>query len=152
MTDVVRTLWEFLGWAMSPKWNGVPVAGLAELAIGGLMLLAMSRATSPRTRVARAAGTLAIRQPGWLVRRRPASGIRHAPDRVGVGYQRAIFGAVHLGLDELNHHGYAGGATGSGKTTFLRGLIQGFPGPVIALDCKGDQDLAETVWDLPGLV
>src|SRR6266566_8755064 len=27
------------------------------------------------------------------------------------------------------------------KTTFLRGLIQGFPGPVIALDCKGDQDL-----------
>jgi hypothetical protein len=59
---------------------------------------------------------------------------------------------VHIGLDELNHHGYAGGATGSGKTTFLRGLIQGYPGPAIVLDCKGDQSLAETVWSLPGLV
>ena len=59
---------------------------------------------------------------------------------------------MHLSLAELNHHGYAGGATGSGKTTFLRGLIAGFPGPVIALDCKGDRALAETVCGLPGLV
>ena len=69
-----------------------------------------------------------------------------------MGYERAVFGTVHLTLAELNHHGYLGGATGSGKTTLVRGLLQGFPGPVIALDCKGDQDLAETVWSLPGLV
>jgi len=52
----------------------------------------------------------------------------------------------------LNHHGYVGGAPGSGKTTLLRLLIQGYPGPVIALDAKGSPDLADTVWSLPGHV
>ncbi len=34
----------------------------------------------------------------------------------------------------------------------LRLLIQGYPGPVIALDAKGSPDLADTVWSLPGHV
>ncbi len=61
-------------------------------------------------------------------------------------------GAVRLDLAALNHHGYGGGAPGSGKTTLLRLLIQGYPGPVIALDAKGSPDLADTVWSLPGHV
>ena len=139
---------------LSGELVGVPFTTLLAVLVGVLVLAArVARvgifSTAPAARMNRA---LAVRQPGWLTRRRAAGGIQHRPDRVGVGYERAIFGAVHIGVDELNHHGYVGGATGSGKTTFLRALIQGFPGPVIALDCKGDQDLAETVWSLPGLV
>jgi hypothetical protein len=152
VTDAVRTLWDFLTWAMTPTWGGIPIVGLAELALVGAAYLAISRATTPGARTARAARALAVRQPGWLTRHRAAGGIQHRPGRVGVGYERAFFGTVHIGLDELNHHGYAGGASGSGKTTFLRGLIQGYPGPVIVLDCKGDPDLVETVRGLPGLV
>src|SRR5438477_7769545 len=132
----------------SITWQGVPVASVAIFVIGGLMYAVMSISTrsSPSSST-----SLAMRRPGWIARRRARGGIAHQRDRVGVGY-RSAFSTVHISLAELNHQGYVGGATGSGKTTFLRGLIQGFPGPAVVLDCKGDQDLAETVWDLPGLV
>src|ERR671922_1998593 len=152
MSGEAQAAWEFLNWIATPKWHGIPIVGIAEVAVGGAAAVAMARATSPRARAAHAARALAVRSPGWLARRRAAVGIRHGPDRVGVGYERAIFGTVHLTVAELNHHGYLGGATGSGKTTLVRDLVQGFPGPVVVLDCKGDQALAETVWSLPGLV
>ncbi|MBV9172812.1 MAG: hypothetical protein JOZ81_22310 [Chloroflexi bacterium] len=59
---------------------------------------------------------------------------------------------MHLNLTSLNHHGYVGGAPGSGKTTFLRLVIQGYPGPVIALDAKGSPELADTVRGASGNV
>jgi DNA helicase HerA-like ATPase len=94
---------------------------------------------------------LAVRSPGSIARRRARGGIVHRRGRVGVGYRSAV-GAVHLDLDALNHHGYVGGAPGSGKTTLLRLLIEGYPGPVIALDAKGSPELADTVWSLSGHV
>jgi hypothetical protein len=33
MGEAVRALWELLNLAMVPKWNGIPIVGLAELAI-----------------------------------------------------------------------------------------------------------------------
>src|SRR5919199_214728 len=130
----------------------VDLSAPAQVALTGLGLLALAWAHSRRRRPDSPAQQSTRGRPGWLARRRAGRGISHGHDRVGVGYERAVFGTVHLTLAELNHHGYLGGATGSGKTTLVRGLLQGFPGPVIALDCKGDQDLAETVWSLPGLV
>jgi hypothetical protein len=94
---------------------------------------------------------LSSRRPGWLARRRARGGIRHRHDRVGVGYASAV-STVHLDVGALNHHGYVGGAPGSGKTSLVRLLVQGFPGPVIALDTKGSPELRETVWSLAGLV
>ena len=140
--------------SLSGELAGVPLTTLLAVAVGVLVLVArVARlGTFSTPTAARTSRALAVRQPGWLTRRRAASGIQHGPERVGVGYERAIFGTVHLTLAELNHHGYLGGATGSGKTTLMRDLVEGFPGPVIALDCKGDQALAETVWSLPGIV
>ena len=95
---------------------------VAALAGVTLLVLHVQGGSSARTRA------IVVRRPGWIARRRARGGIAHRPDRVGVGY-RSAFGSVHISLAELNHQGYVGGATGSGKTTFLRGLIQGFPGP-----------------------
>ncbi|MBV9327471.1 MAG: HNH endonuclease [Chloroflexi bacterium] len=151
-SDVPQALWADLNRLMLPTWNGMPVAVLVEMGMMGLLLLVMKRKSTPHARLARATHVLAVPQPGWLARRRAAGGIRHGPDRIGVGYERGLFGTIELTLEELNHHGYSGGASGSGKTTMLRGLVQGYPGPVIVLDCKGDQQLVETMWSVPGLV
>jgi hypothetical protein len=59
---------------------------------------------------------------------------------------------VRIDIEALRLAGYVGGAPGSGKTSFLRTLVQGFPGPVVMLDLKGSPDLADTVWALPGHV
>lgn len=141
MSDATRVLWQLL----SIEWAGLPVASLAMFAIGGAMYVAMSRATSGRPSASAAA------RPGWIARRRARAGIAHPDGHVGIGYRSAL-GASHLDLAALNHHGYIGGAPGSGKTTLLRLLLEGYPGPVIALDAKGSPDLAETVWSLPGHV
>src|SRR5262252_3113157 len=94
---------------------------------------------------------IALRQPGWLARRRAQRGIVHKPRQIGIGYQSVVT-AVRIDIEALRLAGYVGGAPGSGKTSFLRTLIQGFPGPVVVLDLKGSPDLADTVWALPGHV
>ncbi len=67
----------------SIQWQGVPVARLAVFAIGGLMYVAMSR--SPTTATPRA---LAVRQPGWIARRRARNGIAHPRGRAGLHVAR----------------------------------------------------------------
>jgi hypothetical protein len=142
MSDAASVAWHLF----SIEVAGLPVASLAIFAIGGAMYVAMSRATSGKP-----SSALVARRPGWIARRRARAGIAHPDGRVGIGY-RSAFGAAHLDLAALNHHGYIGGAPGSGKTTLLRLLVEGYPGPVIALDAKGSPELAETVWSLPGHV
>jgi hypothetical protein len=126
------------------SWNGLPIASLVIFGVGGLMYLVMNRTPT--------AGT-AIRMPtpGWLARHRARRGIAHQPDRIGVGYPSAIR-SVRIDVEALRLAGYVGGAPGSGKTSWLRTLIQSFPGPVVVLDLKGSPDLADTVWALPGHV
>lgn len=119
----------------------------AGMVLAGLMYVALSVATRSST----SPRAMTARRPGWIARRRARRGIRHTRGRVGVGYTSAVR-AVHLDVLALNHHGYIGGAPGSGKTSLLRLLIQGYPGPVIALDTKGSPELADTVWGLPGHV
>jgi hypothetical protein len=94
---------------------------------------------------------IVLRQPGWLARRRAQRGIAHRPKQIGIGYPSVVT-AVRIDIEALRLAGYVGGAPGSGKTSFLRTLIQGFPGPVVVLDLKGSPDLADTVWSLPGHV
>jgi hypothetical protein len=95
---------------------------------------------------------IAPHRPGWIARRRADRGITHRRNRIGVGYRSAIRGTVDIDVEALRLAGYVGGAPGSGKTSWLRTLIQGFPGPVVVLDLKGSPDLADTVWALPGHV
>jgi hypothetical protein len=106
MPDVVSVLWRLL----SVTWLGVPVASFAVLAIGGLMYVAMSRATTtPRSHA------MAVHRPGWVARRRARTGIAHCCERVGLGYRRTLFGPVHLTLAELAGHDLAVGGARSGK-------------------------------------
>jgi hypothetical protein len=126
---------------------GLPPTTLLMAPVVAALLL-----TRLRDRTAGSTGTaIAVRRPGWIARRRARGGIQHRRGRVGVAYASATR-PVHLDVDVLNHHGYIGGAPGSGKTSLLRLLIQGYPGPIIALDTKGSPELAETVWGLPGHV
>src|SRR5919204_201570 len=132
--------------------QSIPLTTLVVVAVGALVLATrMARGSTLSTPHERPGKTLAVRRPGWIARRRARGGIRHPRGRVGVGYTSAVR-AVHLDVLALNHHGYIGGAPGSGKTSLLRLLIQGYPGPVIALDTKGSPELADTVWGLPGHV
>src|SRR5579859_7318381 len=121
------------------SWNGLPVASLAIFAIGGFMYLVMSMSTrsSPRSSTA-----IANRRPGWIARRRARGGIRHRPDRVGVGYSSAV-GAVHLSDRELAGHGSVFGGPGSGKTTLLQLLVEASAGrvPTVIVDPKGSPAL-----------
>src|SRR5919199_1426880 len=132
--------------------QSIPLTTYLVVAVGILVLATrMVRGSTLSTPRERPGKTLAVRQPGWVARRRARRGIRHPCGRVGLGYTSAVR-AVHLDVLALNHHGYIGGAPGSGKTSLLRLLIQGYPGPVIALDTKGSPELADTVWGLPGHV
>src|SRR5919202_5029909 len=124
---------------------------LMVYAVGAVLAGLMYVALSVATRASTSPRAMAVRRPGWTARRRARGGIRHPRGRVGVGYTSAVR-AVHLDVLALNHHGYIGGGPGSGKTSLLRLLIQGYPGPVIALDTKGGPELADTVWGLPGHV
>src|SRR5919199_284340 len=154
MNDALRTAWELLNWAMVPKWNGFPIVALVELALAGGMMWVVSQATSPRARAARATRALGPRRPpGWLARRRAGRGLRHPRGRVAVGC-RSAFGVVHLTLAELAGHGLAVGGPQSGKTTFLRLLIEACVGrlPIVVIDPKGSAVLAATVRALGGQV
>src|SRR5919199_4168039 len=132
--------------------QSIPLTTYLVIAVGVLVLATrMVRGSTLSTPHETPGKTLAVRQPGWIARRRARAGIRHPRGRVGIGYASAMR-AVHLDVLALNHHGYIGGAPGSGKTSLLRLLIQGYPGPVIALDTKGGPELADTVWGLPGHV
>src|SRR5258708_2097273 len=126
----------------------VSLAMVALAAIAAVLYILLSVATA---REGGKPGGLRTTHPGWLTRRRARGGITHTPTQVGVGYSSALH-PVRLDLVQLNHHGYIGGAPGSGKTTLLRLVIQGFPGPVIALDAKGSPDLADTFHAIPGHV
>src|SRR5919202_3546573 len=145
MPDVVSVLWRLL----SVTWMGVPVASFAVLMVGGLMYVAMSRATTtPRSHA------MAVHRPGWVARRRARAGIAHRRGRVGLGYRRALFGMVDLTLAELAGHGLAVGGPKSGKTTFLRLLIEACVGrlPIVVIDPKGSAELADMVRALGGQV
>src|SRR5919199_613952 len=132
--------------------QSIPLTTYLVIAVGVLVLATrMVRGSTLSTPHETPGKTLAVRQPGWIARQRARRGIRHPCGRVGLGYTSAMR-AVHLDVLALNHHGYIGGAPGSGKTSLLRLLIQGYPGPVIALDTKGGPELADTVWGLPGHV
>jgi len=132
----------------SIQWQGVPVAALVVLAVGGVMALVMSMSTRSPTSTA-----IAVRRPGWIARRRARGGIRHKPGRVGVGYRSAT-SSVHLTVRELAGHGLTVGGPGSGKTTFLQLLVEASAGqqPVVVVDPKGSPALVETVRTHGGIV
>jgi hypothetical protein len=121
-----------------------------QLGLTGAGLLAMW-VLSQRRHDSRRASIVSGSHPDWIARQRAQRGIAHTHKRIGVGY-RSAFAAVRIDVEALRLAGYLGGAPGSGKTSFLRTLIQGFPGPVVVLDLKGSPELADTVWGLPGHV
>ncbi|MBV9322865.1 MAG: HNH endonuclease [Chloroflexi bacterium] len=130
------------------SWNGLPIASLAIFACGGLMYLVLHGATPPASTT-----TMRIRRPGWIARRRARGGMRHPGGRVAVGYRSAT-GAEHLTIAELAGHGLAVGGPKSGKTTFLRLLIEAQNGrlPIVVIDPKASKEFADTVRALGGQV
>jgi hypothetical protein len=135
----------------SAQWNGVPVASVAVLVVGGAMYLAMSAHSAGGFRGG--GGAAPSRGPGWAARSRARGGIRHPRGRVGVGYRSAV-GAVHLSERELAHHGALFGGPGSGKTTFLELLVEASAGrqPIVIVDPKGSPALAAAVRAQGGMV
>lgn len=123
-------LWRLL----SITWLGVPVAGVAVFVIGGLMYVAMSRSTSIRP----SPSAMRISRPGWIARWRARGGISHDHDKIGIGYTSALR-SIHLTLRELADHGSVFGGPDSGKTTFLRLLIEAAAEriPCVIVDPKG---------------
>ena len=58
-----------------------------------------------------------------------------------LGVDRASEGMVPLDWRKFNRHGFIGGATGTGKTVTVRGMIEGlsqFGIPTLTVDAKGD--------------
>jgi hypothetical protein len=131
------------------SWNGLPVASIAVLAVGGFMYLVMSKSTS--------SGPTAMvpvsKRPGWIARRRARAGISHGRDRIGVGFKSATR-AVFLTVRELAGMGAVFGGPGSGKTNFLRLVVEAAAGqqPVVIVDPKGSPALEASVRALGGQV
>jgi hypothetical protein len=134
--------------------SGLVFLYLAIVAAGGVMYVAMSRSTNSR----QSSTAIATRRPGWIARRRARAGIHHRDDRIGVGYTSATR-SIHLTARELAGMGAAFGGPGSGKTMFLRLLIEAAAGqqPVVIIDPKGSPALEATVrahggqvWKLDG--
>jgi hypothetical protein len=130
------------------SWNGFPVAAMAIFAIGGLMALVMNRSTSTSS-----TSLMTTRRPGWIARRRARAGISHRANRIGVGYTSATR-SIHLTARELAGMGAAFGGPGSGKTMFLRLLIEASVGqqPVVIVDPKGSPVLEAEVHAHGGVV
>ena len=101
---------------LNPLLLGGVIAVVGGLAMGGIAV----------TNTGGAHRAVQVHRPGWVGAVLEV-GIRHTRGHVGVGCTSAVR-AVHLDALALNHHGYIGGAPGSGKTSLLRLLIQGYPG------------------------
>ena len=154
MTTGLPAWWEFLNWAMTPKWNGIPIVFFGELAVGGALYVAMSRATSPRVRAAHASRALAVRRPGWIARRRARGGVVHPKTGASLGYASAVH-KVGLSDHELDLGGLILGTKGSGKTYALALLIEALAWqgrPCVVLDPKPSRDLAAVVATIGGVI
>ncbi len=141
---------------MAGLWRSLPTS--AHWAILGLALAAllvftlMQGGSSPRTA---AVPVTHSRRPGWLARRRARQGAAHPRDG-GCTVGRASWNrSVVLPDEVLRLGGLIFGAPGSGKTHFVRLLIQAAAlagRGCIIVDPKGSPALRETVADLGGLV
>lgn len=120
------------------------IAGAAVAALG-VSAAALSRLGGKDEQEPHAA------RPGWLARARARRGVSGGAGSLGVGWASAMRPA-RLPLPALQLAGYVSGAPGSGKTTFLRRLIEDYDGPAIILDAKASMDLVDGVRDAAGLV
>ena len=129
----------------SADWS--PIVLLAGLAVMCVMLSVKSKSATATTAMASRS------RPGWIARRRARGGITHKRDKVGVGYTSATR-SVHITSRELGDHGAVFGGPDSGKTTFLRLLIEAMAGrmPIVVVDPKGSPALEATVRAHRGIV
>lgn len=90
------------------------------------------------------------KRPGWLARWRARRGVRHRWNRWMLGFADAL-APVGVQLDDLRHHTLICGATGSGKTSALRLLIDAFADalPIVVVDCKASTGLIDHIGSLP---
>jgi len=141
---------------MAGLWRSLPTS--AHWAILGLALAAllvftlMQGGSSPRTA---AVPVTHSRRPGWLARRRARQGVAHPKDGGCTVGQASWNRSVVLPDVVLRLGGLIFGAPGSGKTHFVRLLIQAAAlagRGCIIVDPKGSPALRETVADLGGLV
>ncbi len=89
-------------------------------------------------------------RPGWLARWRARRGARHGWSKWSIGYDNPIR-PVAVQLAELRHHSLICGATGSGKKSALKLLIDAFAEqlPIIVVDCKASAGLQDQIGALP---
>jgi hypothetical protein len=147
MTDIGPVLWELAHQVMVPTWNGVPIAGLAVVGVGGAAYLAASiDSRKPRPQA------IAVPRPGWIARRRAAGGLRHPKAGAALGYGSAVH-KVGLSARELDLGGLILGTKGSGKTYALALLIEALAWQgraCVVLDPKPSRDLAAVVAAIGG--
>jgi hypothetical protein len=129
----------------SADWSPIVLLAMLGVAWVTLSVKVRSTTTSPRT--------MRVRRPGWIARRRARAGISHGDDKIGIGYTSATR-SVHITARELGDHGAVFGAPDSGKTSFLRLLIEAAAGrmPVVVVDPKGSPALEATVRAHSGVV
>lgn len=85
------------------------------------------------------------------VERRLAQGVAHPPDGWALGFT-AEGRQIAIGDAEGRHHVAVCGATGAGKTTVIRHLLDGVAHrcPLVIVDCKASRSLRGAVAALPG--
>ena len=87
------------------------------------------------------------------VEQRVAQGVRHPPGGWALGY-RADGQLISVSDVESRQHVIVCGATGTGKTTIVRHILDGVGhrGPVVILDCKASPTLRRAVQDISGSI
>jgi hypothetical protein len=136
--DAGMTLFGYLGQVL-PTW--LPGAVICGTVIGRL-----TRPKKSPLRVREATGVDVPRR----VEKKLARGLCHPSDGWAIGYtpegQQVAIGDLHA-----RQHVVVCGATGAGKTTVLRHLLDGVAGrcPLVIVDCKASRSLRAAVEGLP---
>lgn len=124
----------------------------AALPTGVLLGLALAWLTRPKPSLLRRREATPLKLLP-RVERQANQGIKHPPAGWALGY-RADGAPVAIADAEARHHVIVCGATGAGKTTVVRHVLDGVAHrfPLVILDCKASPALRQAVKVIPGSI
>ncbi len=137
------------GWGPTDYLRGVAPLSAPGALLGACILGFLTQ--SPPLHLDRREATGIIVSRG--VQRRAQRGLRHPHDGWGIGY-RADGKLVDISDREARLHAIICEATGSGKTTIIRHLVEGIGSrqAVVIIDCKASRSLRQVVEAIPNSV